>query len=114
MEGLESRDCRSRILERESVGWMGFLWPGSSLNFHHSVMELACCWATASTEALRKEVLSSVYMLTPVDASPIELQVQSKDETLKPRFGNQNNVFLSPPTARKHGDCIEWMWSYTF
>ena len=40
----------------------------------------------------RKRALSPVDMLTHTAASPIQLQVQTKEESPKPRFGHQNNI----------------------
>ena len=52
-------------------------------------------------------------MLTHTAASPMQLQVQTKEESLKLRFGHQN-ILLPAPTALNPGDSIEWTWPWTF
>ena len=51
---------------------------------------------------------SLIDMLTHMAASPIQLQVQTKEESLKPRFGNQNNILLPAPAALNPRDSTEW------
>ena len=49
-------------------------------------------------------------MLTHSAASPIQLYVQTKEELLKPGYGQQSNILLPASTALNPGDSVEWTW----
>ena len=53
-------------------------------------------------------------MLTHIAASPIQLYVQTKEELLKPVYGQQSNILLPVPTALSPENFVEWMWPWTF
>ena len=65
-------------------------------------------------EKPRKGALSPVDMLIHLAASPVQLYVQTKEELLKPGYGQHSNILLPAPTALSPGDTIEWTWPWTF
>ena len=54
-----------------------------------------------------KGALSPVDILTHLAASPIQLYIQTKEELLKPGYGQQSNILLPAPTALSPGDTVE-------
>ena len=47
-------------------------------------------------------------------ASALKLQVQTKEESVKPVFGRQNNIMWPAPTALNLGDSFEWTRPWIF
>ena len=75
-----------------------------------------CLWTVLwhLSEGPRKGALSPIDMLTHMAASPIQLQVQTKEESLKKqKFSHQNNILLPAPTAMNPRDSTEWTWLWT-
>lgn len=50
-------------------------------------------------EKPQKRTLNPKDMLTHIAASPVQLKVQTKQESLNPGFGYQNSTLLQTPTA---------------
>ena len=75
-----------------------------------------CLWTMLQclNDRSQKGALSPVDMFTHMAASPIQLQVQTKEESLKPRFSHQNNILLPAPPALNPRDSIEWTWPWSF
>ena len=48
--------------------------------------------------AFDQGALSPVDMLTRIAASPVQLYVETKEELLKPGYGQQSSILLPAPT----------------
>ena len=75
-----------------------------------------CLWTVLQhlNEKPRKGALSPVDVLTHLAASPIQLCVQTKEELLKPGYGQQSNILLPAITVLNPGVYVEWTRPWTF
>lgn len=64
-------------------------------------------------ERLLMGAVAPVDALLKLSAAPIQLQVQTTHESLKPGFGTQNNILLLAPQAIQI-DTKRWAWPWAF
>ena len=66
---------------------------------------MKCLWTVLPTlnEKIRSGWPAPVEVLLHQTAAPIQLQVQTREASLKPEMGDQGNTLLPAPEGLEHG-----------